>query len=179
MRILLNKKEYFTGDTMVLEARLIENNRRLIGATVKAKIKRPESCIGKWHFDHRILQSQIDQVPNEISGEPLTQLDKSNYVLLQQMGAELPEIITEPEITLKDEGRDGDKYPNDGIYAEQFSGFVVPGIYKIQITTSGTTYNSQEFKRQNEVHKFVDMIPDADKTQKEGTSKRGLNTATL
>ena len=167
MRLLLDKERYFTGDTMLMEARLIENNQRLRGGTVNATVQRPKSGIGKWHFKHRVSEELLQQVPSEISGEPLTLLDKKNYVLLQQKKIKLPKIITDSTVSLNDEGKDGDRYAHDGIYAGMFKDFSVPGIYKFQIAATGTAKNGEAYSRELEVQKFVDMIPDSDHTDNE------------
>jgi opacity protein-like surface antigen len=167
MRVKVDKDEYFTGDAMLLEAVLIENNRRLKGGSVDVNVLRPEEGIGNWHFANIVAEKLLESVPNEISGEPLTQLDKKNFVLLQQMKIKVPQIITEPKVSLNDNGKDGDKYPNDGIYSGRFSGFSVPGVYRFRIAASGTAKNGQAYRRETEFQKYIDILPDANVTDKE------------
>jgi hypothetical protein len=168
MRVLCDKEAYYTGDSMLLEARLIEDNRRLKSSRVIVKVKKPEIGIGNWHYEHIVSQGNLAEVPDTISGEPLTLVDKKNYVLLQEQQTALPDIITEPEIILNDEGINGDKYPNDGIYSVRYDGFTVPGIYKFQIIAEGTTVKGEEFRRESEIQKYVDLAADPEITVARG-----------
>ncbi|MBN2440883.1 MAG: VWA domain-containing protein [Spirochaetales bacterium] len=168
MKILLDKEKYNTADKMLIEARLIEKNRRLKGAQVIARVTRPESAIGNWHNKNIVSMDRIKEVPDIISEEPLSLLDKKNYVLLQVDHTKLPPIITDTDIIFNDEGIDGDKYPDDGIYTGLYKNFVTPGIFKFHIIATGKTENGEEFRRENEVQKYVDMVPDSKLTIKTG-----------
>jgi opacity protein-like surface antigen len=167
MRVRVDKDEYFTGDTMLLEAGLIENNRRLKGGTVEVNVLHPEQGIGNWHFANIVAAKLLESVPNEISGEPLSQLDKKNFILLQQNKIKLPKIILEPKLSLNDNGKDGDRYPHDGIYSGRFQGFSVPGVYRFRVAATGTANNGQEYTREMEFQKYVDILPDVNVTEKE------------
>ncbi len=160
MRIVSNKDKYFTGDKMVIEARLTESNQPLKGAAVKAKVRRPETGFGNWHLLNQVSANLIHNAPSVISGEPFTLLDRKNYVLLQQQKVRLPEIITEPTIVLNDDGIDADKNSCDGIYTGRFNSFDVQGVYKFHVIATGVAANGQEFRREREVHEYVDVALD-------------------
>lgn len=167
MKVRLDKDRIFTGDELVIEARLIEDNRRLRDGEVEVTVRRPKSAIGNWHFVNRVQQEQLERVPTEISGEPLTRVDRKNYVLRQMLKVALPGIFTVPTLELNDEGKDGDRYPDDGIYAGRFTDFSVPGVYEFHLVATGVATNGQPYRRQRTVQKFVDMVPDPAVTEKE------------
>ncbi len=167
MRILTDKAKYVTGNVMTLEARLLENNRRLPGAIVDVHVTRPKSAIGNWHFVNVVAENILKTAPDEISGEPLSRLDKKNYVLLQKNHIRLPGTEQTPTFTLNDAGVTGDGYARDGIYGGRFSGFTVPGIYKFHVIATGTARNGEAYRRELEFQKFVDIIPDAGTTDSE------------
>ncbi len=160
MRFTTNKNIYFTGDKMVMEARLIENNQPLKDANVIAEISRPETGLGNWHLLNQVSANIIHNAPSNISGEPFTLLDRKNYVLLQQQKVRLPGIISGRTIVLNDDGIDGDKNPDDGIYTGQFNGFDVQGNYEFKIVATGVASNGQEFRREKGIYKYVDVALD-------------------
>jgi len=161
MRVSTNRDRYSTGGEMILEARLVEANRRLPGAKVTARLTRPESGIGNWHLQHKVEASQLADVPKTISGEPLTAVDKKNFVLLQQQHVALPGETTEPAVTLNDLGQRPDQFAGDGIYTGRLTGFPVPGVYDITIVADGTAATGEVYHREAFLQEHVELFFDA------------------
>ncbi len=171
MRVLLDKGRVLTGDELVIEARLIEDNRRLRDGDVKVTLRRPESALGNWHYDilpafREKIADYLKTAPGSISGEALSRLDHKNH-MLWKLGFDLPET-EEADLELNDQGRDGDRYPGDGIYAATLKKIPVPGIYEIKVVATGEARNGQQYRRERTIQKFVDMVADKDATDKEG-----------
>lgn len=172
MNVRLDRDRIFTGDEPVIEVRLAEENRRLQGGKIEAVVRRPKSAIGDWHFDslrfQRQIEDQLKTVPTEISGEPLSRVERKNVVLLHNLKLALPGILSEPTLKLNDEGRDGDRYPGDGIYAATLRDVSVPGVYEIRLAATGVARNGQPYRRERTIQKFVDMVANEEVTAKEG-----------
>ncbi|MBN2440884.1 MAG: VWA domain-containing protein [Spirochaetales bacterium] len=158
MRMFLNKGKYYTGDTMLIQARLIENNIRFKGtAKVIATIERPESGIGDWFRKNSVSEKELKKLPDKRSKEPFSMLDKKRHILEKDKRKKLPGRIKDSQIILHDDGKNGDKYADDGIYSARFPDFAIPGIYKFKINADGTTRNKQNFHRETEIQKYIDI----------------------
>lgn len=176
----LDKANPQTGDDLLIEARLTREGRPLRSASVELEVRRPASAIGDWHHAHRVAEDQLATVPDEISGEPLSRLDKKLFLLRKQASESpkakrkltLPEYVTHGGIVLNDLGQDGDRRAGDGVYSVVLANLAVPGVWDFRVVASGTTDDGQDFRRERTVQKLVGMTPDPARSDVEGAIER-------
>lgn len=160
LRTLLDQARYFTGDEMVVEARLINDNRRLPGAKVTLDVISPDQGIGDWHSTNGVSIDALQEAPLSVSEEPFSLLDRKNYVLTQERAVELPGRSAAPKMVLRDDGQRPDKQAHDGIYTGRFAGFDTAGTYKFKVVASGTTEDGSPFERETEIYEVVEVALD-------------------
>lgn len=163
MELRRDRDQYFTGDSMVLEARLTDANRRLAGATVVVMPKVPKIGGGEWHLANKVSLSQIVEIPDTVSGEPLTPVQKKNR-LLQSRKVAPPGNTEAGTDTLRDDGISPDREAGDGIYTGKLPGLQDIGVHTFLVVATGKTSDSLDYRRETELQQFVDIKADPGKT---------------
>ena len=155
-----DRRSYATGDSIVLEAELLERGRALTDQDVRLRLTRPDDGIGNWHAAHRVPLAVIQ---SEAAGrfnttEQLSPAFLKHHYLTAVQGVSPPPRVTATggDILLLDDGQGADRWAGDGIYTARLDGVMVrPGIYRFDVVATGSTEAGNSFRRQRVVQHYV------------------------
>lgn len=159
-----DKVRYGTGDSIILNAKLTENGKPLIGSRVTAYIQMPDEGLGNWYAENKVTAEQLKKIPYTKSNESLTNIYRKSLAL-KNMGILFPTSKTESLLELYDDGTHGDENANDGIYSNSFADTTKEGIYTFTFTATGKTTNGNPFRREKAIQKYVAVDVKSDKIE--------------
>ncbi len=162
-----DRQRYYAGDTVTVEAQLLERGRAVTGQTVTLQVTRPDQGIGNWHAANSYPVAVIED--GAASGglvggtEPLPLALQKHFFLTQVQGVALPAYVAAVPggVPLRDDGKDGDRRAGDGIYSAVLAGITgSPGTYEFDVVAEGATSAGTAFRRQQIVQHYVSIRPD-------------------
>jgi len=172
MDVGLDKNIPFTGDKITFEVASKEGAFPSLNNQVILNIEHPEKGFGDWFAEHEVSRESLEKVPALKAGEQLNLLERKSYYLRVMKGIAPPAVSINPGIKLYDDGvHGGDKIKNDGIYTNSVT-VNTPGVYSFTVNISGETKEGNKFQRSAVVQKYVDIAPDTEQSDKDGSIEK-------
>jgi hypothetical protein len=168
LRTAFDKTAYFTGDRVVLTARLAERGMPMTGRTVVLQVRKPGESPGDWHATNPATAAAIEDAIRDRFGatssaavEQLTGIFKKTYYLTKVKGIPLPPhnpAFPAPGFAMRDDGQGGDLVARDGVYTAVLDGLLTEaGNYAFFVTATGKTSGQNDFRRESEQHRHVEL----------------------
>lgn len=123
----------FTGDGVLIRARLASFGKPITGAKVVAYYSKPVKGFGNVIYDNPVDLRQIQ--PQIMNGDTLGPLYRKVTYLQKKLGEKFMPRETDT-IALYDDGKHEDDAANDGIYANRFTQTKIPGNYTFHFVAS-------------------------------------------
>ncbi|MBN2259331.1 MAG: VWA domain-containing protein, partial [Clostridiales bacterium] len=162
-------EDYGTGAEIPLAIQVKQGSKVLKNMdNVQVRITRPKqslrALLAKYFVSQEDLENDFGLDPDNFP----TLLEKKQHFLLknnEKFNDKLQEQVVEIK-NLNDEGKDGDKTANDGIYSANYTQTKRPGLYEFEFNITGKTQEDEMFARNEIFSKDVRVkIPDTKKSE--------------
>ena len=152
----LDKQIYHTGDSIKFQAKLTANNIPVTGSEVTVLIQKPDEGLGNWYANNLVTDTEIAEVPLQVSGEQLSNLYRKSMAL-NAKGIYFPFTRSQTSVDLYDDGTHGDANADDGVYTNTFDDTTIEGIYTFTIVANGITPMGNKYSRESTIQRYVEV----------------------
>ena len=159
-----DKIEQFTGEPLILTARITEHGKPLTGLTdVKARLVRSPALAVGTLLSENSPDTGYPATPQR--GADITPY--RHYLKGVMKAAGITSLSkTDPlSVILHDDGLAGDLRANDGIYTGAFNGASKEGSYSFKFDARGSSSAGYKFQRGEELSTYVNFKAQPDKTE--------------
>ncbi|MBN1647545.1 MAG: hypothetical protein JW874_05890, partial [Spirochaetales bacterium] len=158
------KASNFTGEPIVINARLTRGGQPLTGASVDVVCDIPVTAIGNILHDSDIQADELDSAAEDSNDSEADPVDEKLTMIEEETGEPLIERVLD-SIRLYDDGQHHDGEANDGVYGYSYTKTITPGNYNFRIIASNIpTDNGETTTREWTVSYYNEVLPDEDKT---------------
>jgi len=154
-RVKADKRRYNVGEPILLTAKITDVARAAKKLSVSAQVKAPKTGLGNYLAKNYIRDNKTLATRSVISttalDTPQTVYDKNLFLLLnaEKQPRDLEPLRT--SIRLHDDGKNGDKVANDGIFSALYTETNIPGSYHFDIRIQGKLPTNGNISRQSTV----------------------------
>lgn len=156
MRPRCDRPRYWAGDPITVSVRLLLNGKPIPDATVSMRVEAPGEAAQNWMARQKVSPKDFEKAEEQLKGRDVTALDIKTHAVLQQ-GHKFDPFARTRKIIMTDPSR-------QGVYSTTFTRTTVPGNYKFYITAVGQTPDRLLFRRERQIHQYLDVHPVADAT---------------
>ena len=186
-QFLVDQKSYGAGEPILLEVKLKDMAKPILGAETSVELARPGEGLGNFlstiQRDCSFSYPDIPQIDNDPIGvvagrsnlrsassttttaDPLTgryAAAADHFNRCNKAGLERQAL---PGISLFDDGTSGDKLANDGTYSLLFEDTSLEGTYSYRFHVRGSTDDGIKFSRTRTISQYVRIKPETDDSQ--------------
>jgi len=163
MKTSFDRDEYKVGQPIIIEAEITENDAPVTDATVTAEIQAPATS-----YLARMTVAKQSGMFDDTKKSKVRQMPVLSTNTLTSTTSTFP---------LYDNGTNGDRMANDGIYTNSYDDTYIDGSYAFEIFASGVTSDGLDFRREDILTTYI-AAPDAPKTISVTQPNGGENWAT-
>ncbi len=160
MDVSFDKSNYGTGDSMLIQASILENKWPASLDKLTVKVRRPDEGPGNWYAKNKATVDEMKKIPMEKDGEILPDVYRKYLALTKILDVPYPSTYSETTLILYDDGKHGDGKARDGVYANYLRGIEKEGIYTFSLFAEGRTSKNNLYTRDRIIKKYVTVNVD-------------------